>query len=259
LAAHAADAIAGAVRAGDAEGIVRRLQPFNDDLTVEAITVTARSGRPIFNWHREAVVAPGTLAGRAAAPGRRYAENIPGAVPPETLATLTVLLAQAAPAPGVSLATRLEEATAKRTRFTWWLALAAAAGGALLAAALMWRAVSHLQRPLNSLIRSAERIGQGDYTRPVEVQRRDVLGELQQALERMRGRLRQSTVNKSYLHSVLNSMTDAVFVTSPDGVIKVANAASCKLLGFSEEELLGRSMLAVLEERERADFDLQQA
>ena len=47
-------------------------------------------------------------------------------------------------------------------------------------------------------------------TRPVEVQRRDVLSELQQALERMRGRLRQSTVNKSYLHSVLNSMTDAL-------------------------------------------------
>jgi len=88
---------------------------------------------------------------------------------------------------------------------------------------------------------------------------RDVLGELGQALERMRGRLRQSTVNKNYLHSVLNSMTDAVFVTSPDGVIKVANAAACKMLGFSEEELLGRSILAVLEERERVDFDLQQA
>jgi len=54
----------------------------------------------------------------------------------------------------------------------------------------------------------------------MDVRRRDELGELQQALERMRGRLRQSTVNKNYLHSVLNSMTDAVFVTSPDGVVK---------------------------------------
>ena len=259
LAAHAADDIAGAVRAGDAEGIARRLQPFSEDRTVEAITVTARNGKPLFNWHREAALVPGTLTAQAAAKVSTYAENIPGAVTPETLATLGVTLAQASPAPGVSLAARLEQATAKRTRFTWWLALALAAGGALLAAALMWRAVSHLQRPLYSLIRSAERIGQGDYTRPVEVQRRDVLGELQQALERMRGRLRQSTVNKSYLHSMLNSMTDAVFVTSPDGVIKVANAGACKLLGFSEEELLGRSILAVLEERERVDFDLQQA
>ena len=68
-----------------------------------------------------------------------------------------------------------------------------------------------------------------------------------------------STINKSYLHSVLNSMTDAVFVTSPDGVIKMANSAACKLLGYTEEELLGRSILAVLDEREREDFDLLQA
>ena len=54
-------------------------------------------------------------------------------------------------------------------------------------------------------------------------------------------------------------MTDAVFVTSPDGVIKMANSAACKLLGYAEEELLGSSILAVLEERERADFDLLQA
>ena len=259
LAAHGADAVADAVRTQDDVGIVRRLQPFTDDPTVQAITLSSRGGQTLFHWQGDAAAPAGTLTAQAVAPVRTYAENVPGAVTPETLATLTIALAQAAPVPGVGLAARLQQETAQRTRSTWWLALAVAAGGALLAAALMWRAVSHLQRPLYSLIRSAERIGQGDYTRPVEVQRRDVLGELQQALERMRGRLRQSTVNKSYLHSVLNSMTDAVFVTSPDGVIKVANAAACKLLAFSEEELLGRSMLAVLEERERADFDLEQA
>ena len=54
-------------------------------------------------------------------------------------------------------------------------------------------------------------------------------------------------------------MTDAVFVTSPDGVVKVANSAACKLLGYSEEELLGRSIIAILDEREREGFDLLQA
>jgi diguanylate cyclase (GGDEF)-like protein/PAS domain S-box-containing protein len=146
-----------------------------------------------------------------------------------------------------------------RTWLTWWLALALAAAGAVAAAALVWRAVNQLQSPVASLIHSAERIGQGDYSRPVEVRRQTGLGELQQALERMRGRLRQSTINKSYLDSVLNSMTDAVFVTSPEGVIKVANSAARKLLGFGEEELLNRSILAILEERERAGFDLLQA
>src|SRR5712671_7153722 len=75
----------------------------------------------------------------------------------------------------------------------------------------------------------------------------------------MRGRLRQSTINKNYLHSVLNSMTDAVFVTSPDGIIKMANSAACKLLSYGEEEILGRGIVAVLDEREREGFDLLQA
>jgi diguanylate cyclase (GGDEF)-like protein/PAS domain S-box-containing protein len=259
IAAHAADSIAGAVRAGDASGMVRRLQPFMDDPTVSAITVTSRAGQMLFSWQRGGTSAHGTLTTRAEAPVRTLAENIPGAVTPETLATLTLTLDQAAPASSAPLSGRLTAATAGRTRTTGALALILAAVGALAAAALLWRAVDRLQRPVGALIRSAERIGQGDYTRPFEVGKQDALTDLQQALERMRGRLRQSTINKEYLHSVLNSMTDAVFVTSPDGVIKVVNSAACKLLGYGDEELLGRSMLAVLAERERADFDLQQA
>ena len=51
---------------------------------------------------------------------------------------------------------------------------------------------------------------------------------LQAALERMRQKLRQTTINKNYLTNVLGSMTDAVFVTSPDGVIRMANQSACK-------------------------------
>jgi diguanylate cyclase (GGDEF)-like protein/PAS domain S-box-containing protein len=131
--------------------------------------------------------------------------------------------------------------------------------GSLTAAVLAWRAGRGIQFSTAALIRSAERVGQGDYTRQIEVRRRDIIGDLEQALERMRSRLRQSTIHKNYLHSVLNSMTDAVFVTSPDGVVKVANSAACKLLGYGEEEILGRSIIAILDEREREGFDLLQA
>jgi diguanylate cyclase (GGDEF)-like protein/PAS domain S-box-containing protein len=259
VAAHAADSVAGAVRAQDGAGVVRRLQPFIDDPTVTALTLTTRSGQTLFRWQRSTQTAPGALRSQAEAPVRTLVENIPGAVTPETLATLSVVLEQAASVPSVGLARRLDAAGAASDRRSGWLALLLGAAGALGAAALVWRALNNLQRPVDALIRSADRIGQGDYTRPFEVQRRDALAELQQALERMRGHLRQSTVNKNYLHNVLNSMTDAVFVTSPDGVIKMANSAACKLLGFGEEELLGRSILAILEERERADFDLLEA
>ena len=131
--------------------------------------------------------------------------------------------------------------------------------GSVAAAVIAWRAARGIQSSTAALIRSADRVGQGDYTRQIEVRRSDIIGELEQALERMRSRLRQSTIHKNYLHSVLNSMTDAVFVTSPDGVVKMANSAACKLLGYSEEEILGRGIIAILDERERDGFDLLQA
>jgi diguanylate cyclase (GGDEF)-like protein/PAS domain S-box-containing protein len=260
VAMHAAEAIAVAVREGDDDALKRRLQSFIDDPTVAALTVTDPSGKTLFKWQRPSGATPGALNARAAVPVRALTENIPGAATPQTFASLSLVLEQAAPVSAVSLTRRLESALGSRLRATWLLALALAAAGGALAAALIWRATHELARPVAPLIRSAERIGLGDYTRPVEVGRgKSALGELQVALERMRGRLRQSTINKSYLHSVLNSMTDAVFVTSPDGVIKVANLAACKLLGYAEEELLGRGILAVVDESERAGFDLLQA
>ena len=79
------------------------------------------------------------------------------------------------------------------------------------------------------------------------------------ALEHMRYKLRQTTITKNYLNSVLNGMTDAVFVSSPDGVVRIVNQAACKLTGFAEGELQGKNITFILEERERPTFDLARA
>jgi diguanylate cyclase (GGDEF)-like protein/PAS domain S-box-containing protein len=259
VASHAADSIAGAVRAGDTAGIARRLQPYTADPTLVAASVIDRSGGTVYSYQRSAAGPAGAQRATVSAPVHLLVESFPGAPTPETLATLRLTLEQEAAPAEPPLAGRLAAFNSQHLRFTWWLAIVFAGGAALIAAALAWRAVRELERPVGSLIRSAERIGQGDYTRPVEVRVQDVLAGLEQAIERMRGRLRQTTINKTYHHSVLNSMTDAVFVTSPDGVIKLANSAACKLLGFAEEELLGKNIPAILDERERASFDLVQA
>ncbi|HKE45802.1 MAG TPA: EAL domain-containing protein [Steroidobacteraceae bacterium] len=122
-----------------------------------------------------------------------------------------------------------------------------------------WFLARRIERPITALIKSADRIGQGDYTRPFSVARADEIGELQQALERMRVKLRQTTITKNYLNIVLNSMNDAVLVTSPDGTIKGANDAARKLLGYNEEDLIGKSIQFVIAEAERGTFALDQA
>ncbi len=142
---------------------------------------------------------------------------------------------------------------------SWSIAAVLAVAGSVLAAVRAWRMAHGVEVTATALIRGANRIGQGDYTRPIEERARGLLGALEHAMEQMRSRLRQSTIHKDYLRSVLDSMTDAVFITSPDGVVKTANLAACRLLGFAGEELLGRSIVTVLDEQARADFDLLQA
>ncbi len=117
---------------------------------------------------------------------------------------------------------------------------------ALVAALMSWRKARRLIRPISELIDSAERIGNGNYTHPLEVTGRHELAPLEEALEQMRQKLRQTTINTNYLSTVLNSMNDTVLVTSPDGEIRKINAAAERLLGYKEEELRGKMLSDLL-------------
>ena len=72
------------------------------------------------------------------------------------------------------------------------------------------------------------------------------LGRLQRALERTRVALNETTYSRDYLNSVLNSMSDSVFVASPDGVIRLVNEAARRMTGFAAEELIGTRVAALL-------------
>jgi diguanylate cyclase (GGDEF)-like protein/PAS domain S-box-containing protein len=256
---HAAEAAAPLMGRNDAEMLAHRMQGFSEDTTLSTLIVRNAAGEVLYQWRRGEVRAPGTKSYDAVEPIRAMVESIPGAATPKTLGEARVVVMQAVQASGAGLAERIDVMSRNELLRALSIAGGLAVLGAVLGALIGWRAGRKIEQPISALIRSADRIGQGDYTRPLDIVRRDELGELQHALERMRGKLRQSTINKNYLTSVLNSMTDAVFVTSPDGVIKTANAAACKLLGYSEEEILGRGIMAILEESEREDFDLLQA
>ena len=122
-----------------------------------------------------------------------------------------------------------------------------------------WLIARSLSRPISALVRTANSIGEGDYSRPLDVKRRDELGQLQDAIERMRQNLRETTITKNYLTTVLNSLGDAVFVTSPDGLVKSSNQAAQQLLGFTELEIAGKPLLTFIDEAHRATFDLSES
>jgi len=139
-----------------------------------------------------------------------------------------------------------------------WLWILGAAGLLITAvlATVAWLLARRLERPIVELIRSAERIGEGDYTRPHKVTSNDEIADLELALDRMRQKLRQSTITTDYLNTVLNSMNDAVLVTSPAGVITRVNDAAVRLFGYSEAEIAGQPFATLIAEGEREAFSL---
>jgi diguanylate cyclase (GGDEF)-like protein/PAS domain S-box-containing protein len=119
-----------------------------------------------------------------------------------------------------------------------------------------WFIARQLAGPISALVKSADRIGQGDYTRPLAVVRHDELGDLQFALERMRQKLNETTITKNYLNTVLNSLSDAVFVTSPEGIVKSCNEAAQRLLGYREADMLDKPLVSFIDEVHLNAFDL---
>ena len=125
----------------------------------------------------------------------------------------------------------------------------------LLGLAGAWFIARQLAGPISALVKSADRIGRGDYSRPLAVVRQDELGDLQFALERMRQKLNETTITKNYLNTVLNSLSDAVLVTSPQGIVKSCNEATQRLLGYQEADLVGKPLVSFIDEVHRNAFD----
>jgi diguanylate cyclase (GGDEF)-like protein/PAS domain S-box-containing protein len=121
----------------------------------------------------------------------------------------------------------------------------------LLPGLFSWYQRRRLDYTVLRLIRAAEQISRGELHQAVVSTRQDRLGELEQAFESMRLALRNSTYTRNYLHSVLNSMTDAVFVTAQGGVIRMANEAACRMIGHEESDLLGLPLVALIDQADK--------
>ena len=75
----------------------------------------------------------------------------------------------------------------------------------------------------------------------------------------MRQKLSETTITKNYLDTVLNSLSDSVIVTSPDGLIKSCNEATQACSATREADLVGKSLASFVDEAHRSAFDLATA
>jgi diguanylate cyclase (GGDEF)-like protein/PAS domain S-box-containing protein len=129
----------------------------------------------------------------------------------------------------------------------------------LLAAWITAMLISRIDRGISALMVSADRIGRGGHAEPVPSSGVPELAAIEEALERMRQALASTTISRDYLNTLLNSMSDAVLVASPDGRVRTANAAAAALLGYTPDQLVEMEFLSLVAEPHRAAFDPKRA
>ena len=84
------------------------------------------------------------------------------------------------------------------------------------------------------------------YLRLIEKER-DMNRLLEQRVEE---RTQQLHVTSNYLGSVINNMGEALLLLNPEGRIKTANPAACRMLDYAEADLQGMAIGDIFEEEE---------
>ena len=107
---------------------------------------------------------------------------------------------------------------------------------------VVWLIVRDQTKRIRELKRQAEKLRESDFGEPLAETRGDELGDLASVFNAMRDRLRQTTISRDYVDSILSSMNDSIIVTNREGKIKRINKATTHLLGFTQDELVDISI-----------------
>ncbi len=129
--------------------------------------------------------------------------------------------------------------TARLVRRGLWLVAGATGLVLIVAAAAGWWLLSSLRRSLDVLRSAVEQVQAGRLGAQVSADTGDELGRLAQSLNRMTTTLSRRTVSRDYLHAVLDSMAELLFVVDADGRVRHANEAAADALDRPAADLRG--------------------
>ncbi len=105
-----------------------------------------------------------------------------------------------------------------------------------------------ISRPLINLSNAALEIGKGQLATKIEIQTKDEIGILANAFNQMARDLSRTTVSKSYVDNIINSMLDTLIVVNADTKISMVNKSTLDLLGYEKKELIGKSINKIVVE-----------
>jgi diguanylate cyclase (GGDEF)-like protein/PAS domain S-box-containing protein len=106
------------------------------------------------------------------------------------------------------------------------------------------RRLQNAKRPLDAITAALDRVAGGDLDSDLDLAATST--ELKAAFESMRSRLRASKHSRDYLDRLLASMSEAILVVDPDGLIRRANQAAGELLDYDSEALVGLPIAPII-------------
>ena len=110
-------------------------------------------------------------------------------------------------------------------------------------------------RPIKELAIATKKIGSGESVDKMKITYRDEIGELGKAFNKMIDDLEDSRKEmvsaKDFTGNILASMIDSLIVVDLDGLIRTVNQATLDLLGYKEEEILGKPVGIIFKLKEK--------
>ena len=107
-----------------------------------------------------------------------------------------------------------------------------------------------IKNPISNLIDAARKFSHGDYSVRVKSERKDELGELENAFNQMIEQKEKADEQVLLLSNTLKSTNDIIAIADVNFNFLFANNAFCKTFGYTQEELIGQFVGSVLLEQD---------
>lgn len=142
------------------------------------------------------------------------------------------------------LAIEKEMATARRQIFL--IGIVTAVIGGMVAYVL----AAFISFPIKQITNAIEKVAADDLVTPLNIKRNDEIGTLAKSFNQMTDELRKTTISKDFVDNIIGSMNDMLIVVDPNTRIRNVNKATCDLLEYQEDELIGRNFDLVVPKEE---------
>ncbi len=125
----------------------------------------------------------------------------------------------------------------------------------VLCGLVIWTIARMQAQRIKELRIQAEKLSDADYGEPLDIVSGDLIGDLAVVFNDMREKLKRTTISRDYVDSVLSSMNEAIIVTSSEGVITRVNGATSRMLGYSDDELVGHHIDLIVDQKKGGSLE----